>query len=75
VRRTGEREPRVGGVSPSEFILGAARREAEAVVLDSRLFALDARSFGHFVSVLDGRPPVVNRGLQRLLSVTSPWRR
>ncbi|MEX2649697.1 MAG: DUF1778 domain-containing protein [Alphaproteobacteria bacterium] len=55
------------GKSRSEFMLDAACREAEAVLLDRRVFELDGSAFGRFVAALDA-PPADNPALRRLLA-------
>lgn len=62
------------GKSRSDFMLEAASREAESVLLDQRYFALDAEAFQHFTAVLDA-PPADNPRLRRLLTSKAPWDR
>jgi len=62
------------GKSRSEFMLEAARREAEAVLLDRRYLALDADAFDAFVARLDA-PPRADARLRRLLREKAPWDR
>ncbi len=60
------------GKSRTEFMVEAARREAETVLLDRCFFALNERSFADFAAALD-RPPADNPRLRRLLRTASPW--
>ena len=60
------------GKTRTEFMVEAARREAEAVLLDRSFFALNERSFADFTAALD-RPPADNPRLRQLLRTTSPW--
>jgi uncharacterized protein (DUF1778 family) len=60
------------GRSRSDFMLETACREAEAVLLDRRYFALSADEFKRFKAVVD-RPPKNNPGLRRLLQTKAPW--
>ncbi len=60
------------GKSRSDFMLEAASREAESVLLDYRYFALDEKEFAKFKAMLDA-PPVSNLKLRRLLEEKSPW--
>ena len=60
------------GKSRSDFMLEAARREAESVLLDRRYFALDAAAFEAFTERLD-QPPADNPRLRRLLTEKAPW--
>jgi uncharacterized protein (DUF1778 family) len=60
------------GKSRTEFMVEAARREAEAVLLDRCFFALDAKAFTKFAAALDQRP-ADNPRLRRLLRTAAPW--
>lgn len=60
------------GRSRSDFMLDAACREAEAVLLDRRYFVLDAEAFTAFIDALD-QPPAENPRLRRLLDEKAPW--
>jgi uncharacterized protein (DUF1778 family) len=60
------------GRNRSEFMLDAAAREAESVLLDRRYFSLEPEQFSRFVRLLD-QPPVPNSRLRRLLKNSPPW--
>lgn len=60
------------GKTRSEFMLDTACREAENVLLDQRLFYLDAEDFSGFQAMLD-RSPDDNPKLQQLLTTKAPW--
>lgn len=60
------------GKSRSDFMLEAACREAETVLLDRRYFALSQDAFKRFTTMLDN-PPANNPKLQRLLRTRAPW--
>ncbi len=60
------------GQSRSEFILEAACREAESVLLDRRYFALPEEEFRRFAAMLD-KLPASNSRLARLLQTKAPW--
>ena len=60
------------GRSRSDFMLEAACRQAEDVLLDQTYFALDAKRFAAFQALLD-RPPAPNDRLRRTLAVRAPW--
>jgi len=62
------------GKSRSEFMLEAARREAESVLLDRRYFELDADAFNAFRERLDA-PPKADARLRRLVREKAPWDR
>ncbi len=55
------------GKNRSDFMLEAACREAESVLLDRRYLALDEAAFRRFMDALD-RPPAANAGLRETLS-------
>lgn len=60
------------GRSRSDFMLGAACREAEAVLLDRRYFVVPEAIFEKFTALLDA-PPKDNPRLRRLLQTKAPW--
>jgi uncharacterized protein (DUF1778 family) len=60
------------GKSRTDFMVEAARREAEAVLLDRCYFGLANEAFVAFQAVLD-QPPTDNPRLQRLLNTPAPW--
>ena len=60
------------GRNRSDFMLETACREAEAVLLDRRYFALSSEEFKRFTSLLD-RPPAGNARLRWLLKSKAPW--
>lgn len=62
------------GRNRSDFMLDAACREAEAVLLDRRYFVLSEEDFRKFTALLD-RPPKDNPRLHRLLQSKAPWDR
>jgi len=60
------------GRNRSDFMLEAACREAESVLLDRRYFFLDDDAFQRFTAMLDA-PPVSNLRLARLLQTKAQW--
>lgn len=60
------------GRSRSEFMLDAACRKAEDVLLDQAYFAVDAGTFAGFQALLDRPLPPTDR-LRRLLKTKAPW--
>ena len=60
------------GRNRSDFMLDVACREADAVLLDRRLFLLDAATYKRFTAALD-KPPADNPRLRRLLASRAPW--
>ncbi|TCT09107.1 DUF1778 domain-containing protein [Paralcaligenes ureilyticus] len=61
------------GRSRSEFMLEAACREAEDVLLDQTYFALDAKGFSAFQAMLD-TPPAPSDRLRRTMKAPVPWK-
>lgn len=62
------------GRSRSDFMLAAACREAEDVLLDQAFFAVDAGTFAKFQRLLDKPLPPTDK-LRRLLETKAPWDR
>ena len=62
------------GKDRTEFMLEAATREAESVLLDRRFFQLDAAAFRRFVEALDS-PPARNPRLRKLFARQAPGER
>lgn len=60
------------GKSRSDFMLEAASREAEDVLLDRRYFHLDPEAFERFNALLDNPPPPTDQ-LRQLLRRPAPW--
>lgn len=75
-KATIDRAAALAGKSRSEFMLDAARREAEAALLDQRLFQLDAHAYKAFVAALD-KPAdaAAMRRLAKTLKAKPPWER
>ncbi len=60
------------GRSRSDFMLEAACREAEGVLLDQAFFTIDAGTFAKFNGMLDRPLPPTDK-LRRLLKTKAPW--
>ena len=60
------------GRSRSDFMLEAACRAAEDVMLDQAFFTVDAGTFATFQALLD-QPLPPNDKLRRLLKTKAPW--
>ena len=60
------------GRSRSDFMLEAACREAESVLLDRRYFTLPEDQFKRFTTMLD-RSTANNHRLARLFRTNAPW--
>ena len=68
-----DRAAEAQGLSRSRFIVEAACREAQSVLLDQTHFNLDEDAFLRFTELLD-TPPKPNPGLVRLLETKAPWK-
>lgn len=60
------------GRSRSDFMLDAACREAEDVLLGQAFFVVDASVFEKFQALLDKPLPATDK-LRRLLKTKAPW--
>lgn len=60
------------GRTRSDFMLEAACRQAEDVLLDQTYFVLEAKGFATFQDMLDNPPAPTDR-LRRTLKVQAPW--
>lgn len=60
------------GRSRSDFMLDAACRQAEDVLLDQAFFVVDANTFEKFQTLLD-KPLLATDKLRRLLKTKAPW--
>jgi uncharacterized protein (DUF1778 family) len=58
----------------SDFMLEAACREAEALLVDQTRFSLAEDKFKRFMAALD-KPPKDNSKLRKLLQSKAPWER
>jgi uncharacterized protein (DUF1778 family) len=67
-----DRAADVLGKTRSEFILESARTHAIDVLLDQRLFTLNAERYEVFIRTLEA-PPAPNEKLKKLLASKSPW--
>jgi uncharacterized protein (DUF1778 family) len=60
------------GRSRSDFMLEAACREAQDVLLDQAFFTVDADTFAKFRAMIDQPLPPTDK-LRRLLKTKAPW--
>jgi uncharacterized protein (DUF1778 family) len=60
------------GRSRSDFMLEAACREAQDVLLDQAFFIVDSDTFAAFRAMLDQPLPPTDK-LRRLLKTKAPW--
>jgi uncharacterized protein (DUF1778 family) len=71
VRGLIDRAAQVRGKTRSEFMIEASHRAAEEALLDEALVRVDAKTYAHFLKVLD-QPPS-GAGYDRLMKAPSPW--
>lgn len=62
------------GKNRSDFMLEIACREAETVLLDRRMFAVDTDTWTRFNALLDAPPRDLPK-LRKLLATKAPWDR
>ena len=67
-----DRAATVLGKNRSDFMLETACREAENILLDQRLFMLNAADFDAFITTLDA-PVKDNTTLRNLMARKAPW--
>lgn len=68
-----DRAAQVTGKTRTDFILEAAAREAEDVVLERRLFSLGKEQYERFLAALDA-PVQPNPKLAELMKVNRKWK-
>ena len=61
------------GTDRTSFIIDAACRRAEEVIMDRQLFLLDDEAFDRFEQALEQNPLKDNKCLQKLMSKPAPW--
>ncbi len=64
----------LAGINRTQFMLGAAIREAKNLLLDQTALFVDADSFAAIIDQLDNPTPI-SENLQKTLTATSPWDR
>ena len=67
-----DRAAAILGKNRSDFMLETACREAENILLNQRLFMLNAIDFDDFMSTLD-TPVKDNPTLRKLMARKAPW--
>lgn len=60
------------GKTRTDFILEAARKAAEATLLDRTLVQVDPETFAQFQALLDA-PPNPSERLRRTMRTRAPW--
>ena len=72
VRNLIDRAAKIAHRNRTEFVLDAAIKMAEEVILDQQLIAVDEKAYDKFVALLDA-PPAKNPRLQALMEKKAPW--
>ena len=72
VRALIDRAARAQGRSRSDFMIEAARRAAEDVLIDQSLIRVDGDTYDAFLAALDA-PPQVNAALAKTMNGAAPW--
>ncbi len=67
-----DRAAKVTSKKRSEFMLEAACKEANNILLDNQHFLLDKKKFARFLDALD-QPPKNNPLLNQTLNTPPPW--
>ena len=60
------------GRSRSDFMIDAARRAAEDVLIDRTVFRVDQPTYDAFIAALDA-PPADNPKLAKAMRARAPW--
>jgi uncharacterized protein (DUF1778 family) len=60
------------GKNRTDFILDAARKEAENALLEKTLFLVSPKAYSEFLALLDA-PPQPNKQLLRTMKTPAPW--
>jgi uncharacterized protein (DUF1778 family) len=67
-----DRAAELVGRNRTDFVLDAARRAAEDVLMERTVFAFKAKAYSSFVARLDA-PPKPNKRLRKSLQTPAPW--
>ena len=67
-----DRAAQSSGKTRTDFILEAARRAAEDVILDHAIFAVSPEVYAEFLARLDATPQP-NERLRKTMRTTAPW--
>lgn len=72
VRGLIDRAAALVGKNRTDFVVDAARRAAEEVLVDRTVFRVSPKLYSEFLARLDA-PPEPNRRLRRSLQAAAPW--
>ena len=72
VRELIDQAAELAGKNRTGFVLDAARRAAENMLLDRTLFAVSPKAYREFLARLDA-PPQPNKRLIKSMQTPAPW--
>ena len=72
VRELIDRAAELEGKNRTDFVLDAARRAAEATLLDRTIFTVSPKAYREFLARLDA-PPQPNERLRKSMRTAAPW--
>ena len=72
VRDLIDRAAELAGKNRTDFVLDAARRAAEDMLLDRTVFTVSPKAYRQFLKRLDA-PPKPNKRLLRSMRTPAPW--
>ena len=72
VRELIDRAAELAGKNRTDFVLDAARRAAEDILLDRTVFAVSPEAYRQFLARLDGSPEP-NPRLRKTMQTRAPW--
>ncbi len=72
VRELIDRAAELAGKNRTDFVLDAARRAAEDILLDRTVFAVSPDAYRQFLARLDGSPEP-NPRLRKTMQTRAPW--
>jgi uncharacterized protein (DUF1778 family)/GNAT superfamily N-acetyltransferase len=72
VRELIDRAAQLAGKNRTDFVLDAARRAAEDMLLDRTVFAVSPKAYREFLARLDA-PPRPSKRLIKSMQTRAPW--
>ena len=72
VRQMIDRAAELAGKNRTDFVLDAARRAAEDMLLDRTVFTVSPSAYRQFLARLDA-PPKPNKRLLKTMQTRAPW--
>ena len=72
VRELIDRAAELAGKNRTDFVLDAARRAAEEILLDRSVLTVSPKAYRAFLRKLDA-PPKPNKRLRKTMQTPAPW--